>query len=313
MNTEDQYVDLIVYAISQEVEEREDSVDINNTRIAKIARDVAKNLGLDITHSWYRYGTYVWSEYARIERVEQFRSFGLRDTTVNSTMKRAETVYCELYRDIRKEVANHALVTRESLSEFLPQLYKKAPKPFNRIYESNWKIFSRFSKILRPNSDSYFVPQMLNASREISALQKMIFNLGDYPEVIDLVIEYTNFLESLLVKHDFLCDNYDSLIQFKRHLDDAFDYYKTNIWTLPASIFTINTVRGPREHDVIQRMNQNLSRTPHYVSEVNEKIEKSMRNNFYPTREESEVVMRRMPDLLGEDKKVIDEFFVRSI
>ena len=87
---EDRLTDLIVYAISRAIEKQEFPRHLGNAKITKIVYDVAESLELPITRSWYKFGTYVWTDYAKEDRLNQFLGKNLPSTDIQGTISLAQ-------------------------------------------------------------------------------------------------------------------------------------------------------------------------------------------------------------------------------
>jgi hypothetical protein len=136
---EDELVDLIVYAISRAVSEKEPPSDFGSTKIAKLVYDIAEEHDLPIPRSWYMFGTYVWSEYASGARLNEFQSSDHSDPSAQHTISLSKTRDKELFENILESVMKHRMLAM-SLSDFLDGLYAKAPKKYRGLYQTHRKV-----------------------------------------------------------------------------------------------------------------------------------------------------------------------------
>lgn len=309
---EDELVDLIVYAISQAVSDREEADDFGNTKIAKIAYDVADALDLDITRSWYMFGTYVWSDNATKARMEEFQTLDEDDPQIRRTIEQALGDERELYEQMVEIVSKHPMLEM-TLSQFLDQLYEKAPSRYRGLYKSHKRILRRMRNIVSSLSSPDSEPQYINASREITAFQKEMMVFNDLPDMVDMVLDYTNLLEDLIVKYDSILENPDQLSAFIPFFKEMYDEYRNEIWTFPPSLIAVETVKGEREEEVKEDREKHLKKLPSYYERAQDRREDAYLKGFYPTDDEVQRYQKVLVKLVGADEEILKDYFAGTV
>jgi hypothetical protein len=312
--SENQLADLTVYAISQQLR-KDYRTAITDTRIAKILFDVAKNLDLPITRSWYKYGTYVWwSDNASEKRLKEFLGILPPTSDTNITVNLANGEMKALYDQILGLVSKHRLMLREDISSFLTELYlKEAPKGLGNLYLANKKLLDRCDKVLDSIWKNDPGPQFMIVSKEITDLHKALFNFENMKEMIDLVIDGTSLLEDMLITYETNQDDLSRLKDFAKVFEEVFNFYKDNIWTFPASAIAIRTVDGPRATQVKDNRNSYLMEAPQYRDRVSELSGAVLSKGFYPTREDIMIVQERMSKRLSSNQKALKQVFAEQL
>jgi hypothetical protein len=310
---EDQLVDLVLYAISKALRVREPLGDFGNTKIAKVVYDVAETMELPITRSWYMFGTYVWSDLVTEARMSEFWEPALSGLGIRHTVDLAGTSERKTFSQMETVVKEHALLFDLSLSDFLDRLYDRAPRQYQRVYKTHRKVLERFRNIASPFPDAMPTPQFLNGSRDITAFQKEMLVFDDMPDMVDLVIEFTSFMEDLMVKYDESLDDAGALGHLVSFFRDAYDYYRNHIWTFPPSVITRETVTGERQDAIREDRRSHLAKLGRYLDKPASLREEAFLAGFYPSRNEVLRSQEKLSQLLGNEERTLKEYFVRTL
>lgn len=307
---EDQLVDLIVFAISQELR-RDYRKAISDTRIAKIVYDVADELNLPITRSWYKFGTYVWwSDYAKENRLKQYLGVLEAPPDLQLTIGAANRREKSLYDKILDIVGRHRLMLHQDLNEFLVHLYKKeAPPGFGPVYLGNKKLIDKLDRILDSVWSGDTVPRFKDISKDITDFHKSLFYFEDQPDLIDLVIDGTSLLEDLLVTYETNLSDSARLKELAKFFKPIYEFYKDKVWAFPASVFTIRSAIGERSDAVKEDRSRYLSEIPQYRDEVSSMSDRALALGFYPSRAEIDLIQSQLAKSIAGDEKTLRRLY----
>jgi hypothetical protein len=310
----DELTDLIVYAIASRLTEKPPFSDLGNAKIAKIVYDVADKLDLPITRSWYKFGTYVWSDYANLPRMKVFQNQPGSDLEASYTIQLSQTKDKDTFDEIEKIVSKHKMLGM-SLSAFLDELYEKAPSKYRGLYRSHREVLMRLQRITKAlEYDKEFpVPQFTGLSRDITGFQKEMFAFEDRPEMVDMVIDYTNFLEDLVVKYDEIFSDNRALRDFIPFFSDAYKCYSDDIWSFPPSVIAIETVKGENEDIVKANRSKHLTEISNYLGKSSEMREAAFLLGFFPSQSEILQSQAKLVKQLGSGEEALVEDFVRTV
>lgn len=316
--SEDDLVNLIVYGISQVIKKEGHPTSFDSeTRIAKVAFDVAESLELPVTRSWYKFGTFVWSHYANTGRLDEFLGLSPEFTPPDPQIliKKASTTWRPLYKQIEEQIAGHDLLWKTSLSDFLMRLYQnEAPKKFRKLYVANRTMTSRFDKLAHYESTEVFpIPALILASQEVTRLHKELRVFTEEPRLIHLMADFTTFLEDLIVQHDEIMDDSAALTKWRSFFASAYDFYSQEIWDFPASVIAKETVKGPRDEEIKSQRERRLVQLPSYETELSHWLDKAFESKTYPTLAQVQSAQDKLARLVGSDEKAIKEVFTRLL
>jgi len=310
----DELTDLIVLAIARRITKKAPFSDFGNAKIAKVVYDVADQLDLPITRSWYKFGTYVWSDYATSSRLLEFQNHDESNPEISYTIELSRAKDKETFSAIEKIVSKHKMLGM-SLSAFLDELYERAPPKYRGLYKSHRKVLMRMQRIAKSleHDDEIPEPQFLNASRDITAFQKEMFAFEDRSEMVEMVIDYTNLLEDLIVKYDELLDNDMALKSFVPFFAEVYRSYSDEIWAFPPSIITIETVKGENQDVVTASRNKHLAQLEDYVRKPIEMREQAFGQGFYPAQSEILHSQEKLERLIGSAEGTFKDHFTKAI
>lgn len=314
-SSEDQVVDLIVFAISRFVEENEVKKPIGETKIAKIVYRTAEDLQLPVTRSWFKFGAYVWPQFDLEEHYNQFLGKLTTPMTVRGTIEKAIQEDRELFRRIEDTVSDQSVVFESDVSEFLDWLYSnEAPKEYRPLYKSHKKVLDRFEKVFTAVNSGFPTFQFLPASREMTDFHRRLLRFQDKPDMVDLVMETTALLEDLLVTYESNLDNHAKLLELVKFLRVLYsDFYLKYVWTFPASVITIETIDGPRKLNITEERNGYLKSLPRYFDRLSEFSKKAFEGGLYPSKPEILALQDRLSKNLGSDENALRTVFAESV
>ena len=278
----------------------------------KVIFDVAEKLELPVTRSWYMYGSYVWSDYATESRMNDFWSIPESDPSIKDTIEQARTAKKDLFAQIKRLVEDHELMLDIPLSDFLDKLYERAPRRYRNVYKTHKKVLLRFRSISELSRSCIPEPQLLKCSRDITAFQKEMLVFNEFPDMVDLVIEHTSFMEDLMVRFDESLDEpvrLQSLISFFK---DAYEAYRNKTWTFPPSLITIENITGDNKETVIETRKRHMSQLPYYMDLPDIWREKAFSGNFYPSYEGILESQKKLAVNSGNSERFLKEYFTRQ-
>ena len=280
--SEDSIVETILFALDIELKKRRiNKKYLNEIKVHKIVYNVADNLDLEITRSWYMRGCYVWCA----EPIDLFLNvpeFSFRNV-IDHLVKEILAILDDLIDDIN--------VFQLKTSTFLRELYQKlAPSKFRDLYLANLdfkEMYDSFLNQLSSNQRLFFVEaDTTEVSSSLSKLHMAITNTIEDNRILDVFIEYTSLLEkvALGLEEKARNDNVNKeMINFAKHV---FEVYDNEVWKLPAIEITKQTIKGPRREDVIKSLSEAFNTTLNRVKVLMKSFEDKVAElNLSPSEE----------------------------
>ncbi len=241
------------------------------TKLHKIIYDVADELDLEITRSWYLRGKYVWGAQDPISQFfnpsanlnfseNVFEMFGLVKSTVENAVAKA----------LRKF---NVLITQ--LNDYLTELYRHdAPEEYRELYMTHISLKERFEELLEEMSDHlnkssilhYLGTPSMSVDYFSNIVVKYHMELSKLGDVADPVIEYTTLIDELLVGAEEKLNKNELTEEHIEFLRTTLDYYDNTVWKLPATYVAEKTMKGPKKHNIIKKLRSQRE-------ELTEKIE----------------------------------------
>jgi hypothetical protein len=312
---QDKLVDLILLALSQ----RAKAMGLHplgwSTRISKITFFVAKELDLPITRSWFKFGAHVWVDNATEDRLFQFMGLIEADPSINETIEYARSEAKSVFQEMQRIIDEHEFILTNSTSQILDWLYlNEAPEEYKGIYRSHKKVMDRIEKTLDSIWQADASYQYANAAKEITQFHEEMLYFQDQPDIIDLVIDATSLMESLLIVYESNLENYEVLRRLARFLDLLYHkFYLADIWKFPASAITLETVVGENADLVRNRLEGYLSRIDEYRGELDSWTEKAYDEGCYPSRLEIEDIQKRLSSRLSSDTSLLKRLYYEGL
>jgi hypothetical protein len=306
--TEEQYVDSILLSISSNIK---DDKEINDSTLHKIVYDVAEDLGLPITRSWYKFGTFIWTRNCWISRLNQFDSDpNLLEETGNLVNGHLSNIYSEITAIVRNHPLMHDVTLREYLLNYLYSV--KAQKEYKNLYKNHKIFIDRIKRILDGQYTTFPEPQYILVSKEVIDFHREMVKLYG-SETYNPVIDFTNLITDLVIKYDSTLDEQTKNREVRNYLATVYNYYLDEIWTLPASINAIKSVKGPRKDEIQQECESNLELDTNYEERLEEFLERSIVLDIYPSRQEILNAVKKFSSNLENDGKDLDHLFVKQL
>ncbi|MBN1677436.1 MAG: hypothetical protein JW880_02750 [Candidatus Thermoplasmatota archaeon] len=312
---ENELVDLVLLALSR----RAKAMDLRpagwSTRISKTTFFVAKELDLPITRSWFKFGAHVWADNATETRLCQFMGLTEPDPSINMTIDYAKSEGKSVFRQIQEVIDKHEFILTSSTSKILDWLYfNEAPKEYRGIYRSHKKVMDRIDKILDSIWQVDASCQYANAAEEITHFHEEMLYFQDRQDMVDLVIDSTSLLESLLIHYESNLDNYDPLKKLAKFLDSFYrGFYLADVWKFPASAITLETVVGENADSVRIGLGGYLNRVEAYRNELDDWTEKAYTEGCYPSKLEIEDIQKRLSSRLSSDTSSLKRLYYEGL
>ena len=271
--TEDEAIDLALFTLAEALRQRRQiSPTVSKTHLMKTVFRIAEDTRLPITRCWFKFGQFVPNERVSPEHFAEVRDRGIGSLSGK--------VSSNLMGVLRTNAGSYVFFFSQPLDDYLPDYYRlQAPDKYRDIYTSNFGLVS-FCKHLTEAPDHRGI-RTHYADGVVSLVTK--FHRAVAPFIVDsearsLVVEFTTFLEELVIRFDAL--NVSQSFNVREWADffsRAFKHYVEKIWTLPAAQIGAETMVGPREGEERGKMLHTVSLG-----------ERHRKETFEPLRNEAE-------------------------
>lgn len=266
LHTEDEYVFEILRAIANSPLVRKKRIKyLSKLKIHKICFKIIESLGLNVTRSWYLRGCYVHND-----NIEKKILLNLINTTSSIP---------SIFNNIEKTLDN--LLKTENIlytqiNTYLKKLYEKdAPERYKKIYILNQKI----QEILEDFDKSAKEAKLSDWGVIIEKRDKNVNIVEDFISAchnLEYIKPYTDRIKKILE----LLFNYHQEILKSTKIKSLGKLYFDSIWKLIASNISINTLHGPRKHEIsMELLNRVINNAEEILTDTYSRIEDSI-NNF---------------------------------
>ncbi len=271
--TEYEAVDLALFALAQALREsRGVSPTVDRTHLVKAVFRLAEDFDLPITRCWFKFGQFVLSESATPERFAQVRDSGIGPLS--------ERVSENLMGMLQSNAGSLVSFFSQSLDEYLPDNYRtQAPQRYRELYTANFECVSFWGRLVQgPDLRGNHTHYADNARPYVTRFHRAVAPFIAESEARSIVIDYTTFLEELVIRYDALMAAQDfDLRAWNSFFSRSTEGYLEKIWTLPAAQIASETMAGPRAREERDRMLHTASLGDRYRREF-----------FEPLRDEAE-------------------------
>jgi hypothetical protein len=279
-----------------------------NTRFQKIMFDVAEELDIPITRSWYMWGGYIHSPLS--ERIE-FNTYMKRYANKPELVERLRIQVKDLGFDtdtiINEIIKQTTYFTSASMQQILPIYYKeKAPSEYVSLYISKqnlndlFEIFSKNNYYREKNhfyelEDSYQENYYIYDEESTVLLDEDVIK-STKNKFYTLVNTSLDKIETYIL-NEKLIENHVLLF-----FNDISNYYKDYIWNPYASIVSQNTMKGLRVTEEKRAMAEKEYNSISFGSSNFDRLSIKLRNeNIEPTLQEYRLLNTKSP--LDENTK----------
>jgi|GEM_PF-2812252 len=315
---------LILSVVEECLNERSYKGHLLTTKLHKIIYDVAEDLNLDITRSWYLRGKYIWAGQDIITYFSNYNSLGELGDVIDNGLFKSVLGHTE---DVVKKAAHAALnrfnVLYSNLNEYLSIMYKKdAPKEYKLLYSSHLSLKEIFDEIkgnidgyLNRNSLLFYIKDSFgDITLPVSQFSKTVFEyhkeLSKIGDLANPVIEYTTLMDELILgaEEKLRMENFKE--EHFNFLSEVLEYYDTVVWKLPSTYIAQKTIKGPRKEELLEKFENQLN---HLIEKIEAKIydleDKAYEIDLFPSED---YIAKRISDskIAKEYQKLIQEYFV---
>ena len=246
--TEEEAADLALFSLAQAFHRRNASLaGVDKTRLVKAVFKLADEFELPITRCWFKFGQFVPGD-----RVTENGFVRVRDAGIGPLSRRVSADLRGLFGDMQAFSETLVPFFSQPLDEFLPDYYEReAPAPYRGIYATNfaWVSFCRrmAGVALSPGQRTHYAE---SAGPTVTRFHRAAAPVIRDEEARSLVLEYTSFLEALVIRFDALmADPALDLRFWTRFFARATGAYVDIVWTLPAAQIAADTMVGPRREE----------------------------------------------------------------
>ena len=280
--TEEEASDLALFALDQAFRRlRRDSAGIYRTHLVKAVFVLADEFELPITRCWFKFGRFVLGGLVTPERFHQVRVSG------------PGRVSARIGTDLR--VLSSRLTARsealvpffsEAMDDWLPDHYRNdAPASYREVYVSNFDLVSFCGRLGREDLRGGRTHYAEIASPKVTAHHRSVAPFVRDTEARSLLLEYTSFLEELIIRYDGLMASADfDLHAWRTFYERALGGYVDRVWTLCAAQIAAETIVGPGAAAGRESMLHTASLAGRYREETFEPIRREAEDlGFLPT------------------------------
>lgn len=253
-----------------------DKTYLNKLKVHKILYNTIEELELDITRSWYKRGSFVWSCWSEGLDKQFLRATFL--DMVNPEILSIMPSKDKIIRAINSSLSKYHILFKKTHA-YLEDLYMKgAPDEFQEIYYTNFAFKERTEEFIYEVRSKFGVSletfldekTPINSDYVSSAITKLHLALSCVKPASSIVIDYTTLFEELLIGIEEKGNKDELRPEHVDFIEKMFEFYDNNVWSLPAKIITERTIKGANK-DVILRMLD--SKFPHLIQTVSLKKE----------------------------------------
>lgn len=277
---EERIIRYLLSSIASYLNDRNIKIDyLTDTKIHKIAYEATEQLNLPITRSWYMRGCYVHCNVLNTHTLQEY----IFTKTVKS-----DTFYKKIKR-IVEEVIENTQIIYERGDIYLTKLYSiSAPERYKRIYIENHELLSLFGEIRnylnsRTNKGLTLDRWVIIIPNFNEKLRNITNNLLSYMKEdtdFDLFYdEYKLFLELLdevsdEVQRWYMKSRTNLPDEFLDFCNEMIDIYFDRVWKYPASMISINTMKGIRAAEEISKRRAYLDTKDDFFNNMFLKLKK---------------------------------------
>jgi len=271
--SEDDYIRGLLYIIGTYLKERDlDQKYINEIKLQKIVHSIVEEFSHPVTRSWYKRGVYIQSPVLSLHNLENFEEYSKYEGQLESN---------KIKKYLHDNLSENILF--KETEKYLSSLYEnEAPAKYRDIYISAHNLLSKMKEISNKNSSK----SQMRLSKfgislpDLGSSLKPIFN--DFTTAIKKNPD-TEFMGAEIdeVSHEFL-KTFDSLSENNKNIDleQIINLFYDKLWSYPAAVICKNTVKGPREEKVKNKMEKKLSYWENDVNEIENKLKQLQENKM---------------------------------
>jgi len=269
--SEDDYIRGLLYLLGTYLKERGiDQKYINEIKLQKIIHSIVEKFSYPVTRSWYKRGVYIQSPVLSLHNLKNFKEHSKYEGQLES-----EKIKTYLHENISENILF------EETDKYLYRLYKKeAPEKYRDIYISAHGLLSKMNKIANKNSSQSQVrlSEFGVSLPDMSSSLKPIFD--DFTTAIK-ENQDTEFMSDKInaISNEFL-KTFDMLNEENKNIDieQLINLFYDKLWAYPAAVIRKNTVKGPRDEKIKNKMERKLSYWENDVNEIENKLKRLQEN-----------------------------------
>jgi len=265
--SEDDYIRGLLYLIGTYLKEKNiDLKYINEIKLQKIIHSIVEEFSYPVTRSWYKRGVYIQSPVLSLYNLKNFDEY-----EKYKNMLESEKIKNYLHNNISKKIIF------EKTDDYLHNLYKyEAPTEYKDIYLSAHNLFSKMNDISTKSSSA----SQVSLSKFGAAIPDMSISLKPKFEDFNNSLKEnddTKFMSAIIedISDDFL-RTFDILSKKNNYvnLEQLINLFYDKLWSYPASVICKNTVKGPRDKKIKERMERKLSYWEKDMKNIKNKLKK---------------------------------------
>ena len=280
---EDEASKLVLLALDQAFRNHGFSGSPSKTHLTKVVFNIADRLELPITRCWFKFGQYTASPLVTPEHLATIRSQG-----VGSLSSRVNRDLADVFARIKEEAEKWVSFFYEPLDQYLPEYYEtEAPEAYRGLYVSNFRMMSTMQSLSKEEDYSAVQTRFSDSlAPAITDYHKAAAPFVKDEEARNLVIDYSSFVEELVIRFDRADSQFD-LAAWRSFFERVTEIYVTFIWNLPAAQIGYETVVGPSSEGVGFQMLQTSLRGPEYRAQLFQSlVAEAEERGYLPTEED---------------------------
>lgn len=303
---EEEASDLALFALDQAFHRlRRDPVGIDRTHLVKAVYLLADEFDLPITRCWFKFGRFVLGDRVTPDRFHQVRISGPGrvSTRIGTDLRGLSS---------RLAVRAETLVPffSEPMDNYLPDHYRNdAPEKYREVYASNFDLVSFWRRLGSDDLRGQRTHYAGIASPKVTAHHRAVAPFVRDAEARSLLLEYTAFLEELVIRYDGLMAGHAfDLRRWREFFARALDGYVDRIWTLCAAQIAAETMVGPRAVSEREGMLRTASLAGRYREDTFEPIRREAEGlGFLPTESDLEALIPQARSATATRAEAIEE------
>lgn len=279
------------------------------THLNKIIFYVVEELELPITRSWYMFGPFINTapeidgQFLHVQNKAKNREIERYLTKLNRTI---EVQFPELFNEVEELLLKYYHFLFINKWELTREIYNQdAPEKYKGLYLSSLDFRMLSERIIESTQQQpLFFDFALEYSTMVTRFHETASIFAENDLLISCLYNYSELMEKMVIKLDSL--ERTNLVLWHDIYQDIFNYFNFNVWKMPSSIISSETIIGPERDKFHEIMLSNLSLIPKEINpKYNEYMNDVIERNLVPSPEE---LLKFQDNLFGENDDISDGF-----
>lgn len=292
--SEDDLVDMILLAGILEFRKRNRPPVDTSVHWMKVAFESSRELDLNVTRSWYKFGEFVYTDRLKDQRIRNLYKVARPETfigfseNVRKAVREQQSIFSKIQSSVRSKFDMFQI---DSLSLRKLVYFKYAPPRYSGLYHASMDLVADCDKIVRNTGErAFFEGDYKRISARTSALHLNLVKSEIREDCADVVIEWTSLIELMALRRDLNTEASGSWMDgWMANFSRLIRQYQDEVWDFPSAQIAMDTIEGPRADIIKKTMLDKMDNSELYKAIEVHLVESELeRQGFLPTEEELE-------------------------